>query len=179
MNDRPTRPAGPLLLLPPGRGRHRTASAPVPRRIAPGVEVQAAGRAGTRYLRGEDDALVHPCVLAHEGREEARRQRTRRRASWLAVHGVDIGPRAIDAGPRTVDAGPRTVDAGPRTVDAGPRTVDAGARVTDAGPWTTDAGPWTNDAGPRTVDAGARVTDAGPWTTDAGSRTIHGVEVTA
>ncbi|MFH9040032.1 hypothetical protein ACH4FA_11820 [Streptomyces sp. NPDC017966] len=129
MNDRPTRPAGPLLLLPPGRGRHRTASAPVPRRIAPGVEVQAAGRAGTRYLRGEDDALVHPCVLAHEGREEARRQRTRRRAPWLAVHGVDIGPRAIDAGPRTNDAGPRT--------------VDAGARVTDAGPWTNDAGSRT------------------------------------
>lgn len=28
-------------------------------------------------------------------REEARRQRARRRTLWLAVHGVDVGPRVI------------------------------------------------------------------------------------
>ncbi|MEU7468393.1 hypothetical protein AB0A94_07520 [Streptomyces sp. NPDC044984] len=130
MNDRLTRLAGPLLrLLLPGKGRHRIASAPVPRRIAPGVEVRAAGRAGPRHLRGEDNALVRPYVLAHEDREEARRQWTRRRALWLAVHGVDIGPRTTGAGPRTTDAGPRTVGAGARATDAGPRTVGAGPRA--------------------------------------------------
>lgn len=39
--------------------------------------------------------MVRPYLLAHEEREEARRQRARRRALWLAVHGVDIGPRLI------------------------------------------------------------------------------------
>ncbi|MPY57857.1 hypothetical protein FNH08_11970 [Streptomyces spongiae] len=36
-----------------------------------------------------------PYLLAHERREEVRRQRARRRALWLAVHGIDIGPRVI------------------------------------------------------------------------------------
>ncbi|MFF2506027.1 hypothetical protein ACFVTY_21935 [Streptomyces sp. NPDC058067] len=49
-------------------------------------------------LRGEDSRLVRPYVLAHEQRvrrEQEKRQRARRRALWLAVHGVDIGPRYI------------------------------------------------------------------------------------
>ncbi|MGW7364150.1 hypothetical protein ACWGI8_12170 [Streptomyces sp. NPDC054841] len=46
-------------------------------------------------LRGEDSPLVRPYLIAHEQREEARRQRARRRALWLAVHSVDIGPRLI------------------------------------------------------------------------------------
>ncbi|WP_406738457.1 hypothetical protein OG365_22925 [Streptomyces sp. NBC_00853] len=36
-----------------------------------------------------------PLGQAREQRAEARRQRARRRALWLAVHGIDIGPRLI------------------------------------------------------------------------------------
>jgi hypothetical protein len=46
-------------------------------------------------VRGEDSPLVRPYLVAHERREEARRQRARRRALRLAVHGIDIGPRLI------------------------------------------------------------------------------------
>jgi hypothetical protein len=46
-------------------------------------------------LRGEDIGLVRPYLVAHERRQEERRQRARRRVLWLAVHGVDIGPRVI------------------------------------------------------------------------------------
>ncbi|MFE4249080.1 hypothetical protein ACFRU3_06195 [Streptomyces sp. NPDC056910] len=49
----------------------------------------------TAPLRGEDSRLVRPYLLAHEQREQAKRQRARRRTLWLAVHGVDIGPRRI------------------------------------------------------------------------------------
>ncbi|CAL9556875.1 hypothetical protein [Streptomyces sp. Tu 3180] len=87
-------------LLPPGRGRHRrSAPPPVPPLlspgVAPGVEPPAVARAGARRLRGEDTAPVRPRPVAHGCREEARRQRARRRALWLAVHGVDVGPRVI------------------------------------------------------------------------------------
>jgi hypothetical protein len=45
-------------------------------------------------------ARVRPYLEAHERRERARReearhQRARRRALWLAVHGVDFGPSLI------------------------------------------------------------------------------------
>ncbi|MFD9111141.1 hypothetical protein [Streptomyces bottropensis] len=46
-------------------------------------------------LRGEDSPLVRPYLLAHEQREHAKRQRARRRTLWLAVHGIDVGPRRI------------------------------------------------------------------------------------
>lgn len=36
-----------------------------------------------------------PFGPACEQRAEAHRQRARRRALWLAVHGIDIGPRLI------------------------------------------------------------------------------------
>ncbi|MEU0082648.1 hypothetical protein [Streptomyces sp. NPDC006274] len=52
-------------------------------------------RAPDPVVRGEDSPLVRPYLVAHERREEARRQRVRRRALWLAVHGIDIGPRLI------------------------------------------------------------------------------------
>ncbi|MFE7544520.1 hypothetical protein [Streptomyces platensis] len=39
-------------------------------------------------LRGEDTRLVRPYLIAHERREEARRQR--RRALVLATTGVDL-----------------------------------------------------------------------------------------
>ncbi|NUK26074.1 hypothetical protein HRW16_31770 [Streptomyces lunaelactis] len=44
-------------------------------------------RTGERPPRGEDSPLVRPYLVAHE-----RQQQARRRALWLAVHGVDIGP---------------------------------------------------------------------------------------
>ncbi|RVU24417.1 hypothetical protein EOT10_15505 [Streptomyces antnestii] len=86
----------PLLRLAwPASGRHRQhTGAPLspepatpipPRRPSP----------HTALLRGEDSRLVRPYLLAHEQREQAKRQRGRRRALWLAVHGVDIGTRRI------------------------------------------------------------------------------------
>ncbi|MEU9288512.1 hypothetical protein AB0D57_28405 [Streptomyces sp. NPDC048275] len=88
-----------LRLLLPGSGRRRrtvTATAPARRRPTSSyVYGRTARRAGSRPLRGEDNAMVRPYLVAHERREEARRQRARRRALWLAVHGVDIGPRLI------------------------------------------------------------------------------------
>ncbi|AWI28888.1 hypothetical protein [Streptomyces tirandamycinicus] len=48
------------------------------------------------YYRGEDSPLVRPYLLAHERRQaEALRGRARHRTLWLAVHGVDIGPRVV------------------------------------------------------------------------------------
>ncbi|WP_281181976.1 hypothetical protein [Streptomyces chattanoogensis] len=46
-------------------------------------------------LRGEDSPLIRPYVLTPEERQERRLQRGRRRALWLAVHGIDAGPRWI------------------------------------------------------------------------------------
>lgn len=79
-----------LRLLLPAPGRHRSteptpASATPPPARLPRVPV----------LRGEDIGLVRPYLVAHERRQEEQRQRVRRRALWLAVHGVDIGPRRI------------------------------------------------------------------------------------
>ncbi|MFE9778631.1 hypothetical protein ACFYPA_10745 [Streptomyces sp. NPDC005775] len=61
-------------------------------------------RTGERPPRGEDSPLVRPYLVAHERQlaieaarvaAEERRQRARRRTLWLAVHGVDAGPRHI------------------------------------------------------------------------------------
>ncbi|QHY97656.1 hypothetical protein SSPS47_21355 [Streptomyces sp. S4.7] len=86
---------GPLLrLLIPGRGRHRaTGVAPATRHVA--ASVPQGPRATVPLLRGEDCRLVRPYLAAHEQRQEARQQRARSRELWLAVHGIDIGPRLI------------------------------------------------------------------------------------
>ncbi|MFE3851547.1 hypothetical protein ACFXPN_10420 [Streptomyces griseorubiginosus] len=90
-----------LLWPASGRHRHRTGGG------APLAPVPAApSRRPSPHetpLRGEDSRLVRPYLLAHEQREQARRQRARRRALWLAVHGVDVGPRRIHG----VDVGSR------------------------------------------------------------------------
>ncbi|WEB46129.1 hypothetical protein MOV08_16675 [Streptomyces yunnanensis] len=39
--------------------------------------------------------MVRPYVLTPEERWERRLQRERRRTLWLAVHGIDVGPRRI------------------------------------------------------------------------------------
>ncbi|MCE4945829.1 hypothetical protein LVX13_22320 [Streptomyces albulus] len=38
---------------------------------------------------------MRPYVLTEAERREQRLRRGRRRALWLAVHGVDVGPRRI------------------------------------------------------------------------------------
>ncbi|MFJ3861239.1 hypothetical protein ACIPRL_34040 [Streptomyces sp. NPDC090085] len=86
------------LLWPPPPGRHRPPCVhilPVRPLPEPGPRPIPAPEP---YLRGEDSPLVRPYLLAHERRQakaEARRQRGRRRALWLAVRGIDIGPRVI------------------------------------------------------------------------------------
>ncbi|MFJ9788030.1 hypothetical protein [Streptomyces globosus] len=86
------------LLWPPPHGRHRPPCAHI-------LSTRPLPEPGHRpapepYLRGEDSPLVRPPhLLAHKHRQakaEARRQRGRRpRALWLAVYGIDIGPRVI------------------------------------------------------------------------------------
>jgi hypothetical protein len=88
------------LLWPPPPGRHRPPCARCPlvqHPPEPETDLNPAP-APEPHFRGEDSPLVRPYLLAHERRQtqaEARRQRGRRRALWLAVHGVDIGPRVI------------------------------------------------------------------------------------
>lgn len=97
MSDHIVRLFEPLLrLLLPGRGRRRRTAPPSGRRpLTPCAEAPTSRQSGAFPLRGEENALVRPYLVAHERREEARRQRARRRTLWLAVHGVDIGPRVI------------------------------------------------------------------------------------
>ncbi|NGO43307.1 hypothetical protein [Streptomyces ureilyticus] len=93
-----------LRLLLPAHGRHRA----VPRPVDDPPEVSHAPRSGCApvrhwphrprctLLRGEGSPLVRPYVLSlDEWRHERRQQRQRRRTLWLAVHGIDIGPRRI------------------------------------------------------------------------------------
>ncbi|GAU68539.1 hypothetical protein SSP35_08_00330 [Streptomyces sp. NBRC 110611] len=86
-----------LRLLLPARGRHRS-----PGGLLTGGCADAPTLVHTRVpvrqqelLRGEDTALIRPYVLTPEERRERRAQRQRRQALWLAVHGVDAGPRRI------------------------------------------------------------------------------------
>ncbi|WP_307839248.1 hypothetical protein [Streptomyces sp. MBT97] len=100
-----------LRVLWPATGRHRHRNRHRARggaRLAP-VPAAAPVAPGRRLsphespLRGEDSRLVRSYLRAHEQREQARQQRARRRALWLAVHGVDVGPRRIHG----VDVGSR------------------------------------------------------------------------
>ncbi|WP_073952904.1 hypothetical protein [Streptomyces kebangsaanensis] len=102
-----------LRLLWPASGRHRHRhrnrhragdQAPTPVPAAP----VAPGRRSSPHealLHGEDSRLVRPYLLAHEQRAQARQQRARRRTLWLAVHGIDVGPRRIHG----VDVGSRRI----------------------------------------------------------------------
>lgn len=88
------------LLLPP-RGRHRAAphsvATPAPTVTTAHTETRAHHEAPHRTrLHGEDSPLVRPYVLTDdERRHKKRQQRHCRRALWLAVHGIDVGPRRI------------------------------------------------------------------------------------
>ncbi|MCX4396515.1 MULTISPECIES: hypothetical protein [unclassified Streptomyces] len=82
-----------LRLLWPAQGCHRPMEshpAASPADVYPTLDPRPEP-----VLRGEDSPLVRPYLVAHEQREEARLRRARRRALWLAVHGIDIGPRLI------------------------------------------------------------------------------------
>ncbi|MQY15413.1 hypothetical protein SRB5_55950 [Streptomyces sp. RB5] len=82
-----------LWFLWPSRGRHR--------RAAPEPPPAAHDPRPTAIPQPPPPApdltppRVRPYVFAHEHRAEARRQRARRLELWLAVHGVDAGPRVI------------------------------------------------------------------------------------
>ncbi|MFE7382490.1 hypothetical protein ACFU9F_19205 [Streptomyces zhihengii] len=85
--DRP--PRGPR----PGEARPRSAG-PVPGAPPPsGPPPRPVPH--TAPLRGEDSALVRPYLVAHEREQENRRQRARRLELWLALYGVEFGPRVI------------------------------------------------------------------------------------
>ncbi|MER7791654.1 hypothetical protein [Streptomyces sp. NPDC097640] len=88
-----------LRLLWPAVGRHRApliTAAPTMPIAATALPAVAPSIGAVRAVPCTDEApLVRPYVVTHEQREEARRQRSRRRALWLALHGVDIGPRLI------------------------------------------------------------------------------------
>lgn len=87
-----------LRLLAPAPGRRRATEAlgqalpdaygPVPAVSGPLNVVTPPSDPGV-FLRGEDTRLVRPYFVAH-----ARRQ-VRRRALWVAVHGVDLRPRGV------------------------------------------------------------------------------------
>ncbi|KPC64012.1 hypothetical protein ADL29_13270 [Streptomyces chattanoogensis] len=86
-----------LRLLFPTRGRHRSAGA-LPAAWCEGALTLTPPRGPVRHsglLCGEDSALIRPYVLTSEEWRERRLQRGRRRALWLAVHGIDAGPRWI------------------------------------------------------------------------------------
>ncbi|MFG2590874.1 hypothetical protein [Streptomyces sp. NPDC048438] len=76
-----------LGLLFPASGRHRPTEAE-PAAVFP----QTPAPRAVSLLRGEDSPLVRPYLLTPD---EFWLQRRRRRALWLATHGIDAGPRRI------------------------------------------------------------------------------------
>ncbi|MEU9796802.1 hypothetical protein AB0E27_40760 [Streptomyces sparsogenes] len=105
------------LVLPPS-GRHRAAdgrtvvqhhhaptmrAARVPDTSARPMAAERAYASAVEFrpASGSPDghraAMIRPYVVAHEQLERAERRlrRQRRRTLWLAVHGIDIGPRVI------------------------------------------------------------------------------------
>jgi hypothetical protein len=85
-----------LRFLWPAQGRHRLPSGTAGA-VASCEDTRPAVAAPCDPApQSENGPLVRPYLLAHEKhRDEARRQRARRRTLWLAVHGIDLGPRVI------------------------------------------------------------------------------------
>lgn len=85
-----------LRALLPAHGRHRSAGVvPTTECLDTPTLVLPRVPAEQRLLRGEDVAFLRPYVLTPEERQERRLRRGRRRALWLAAHGIDAGPRWI------------------------------------------------------------------------------------
>ncbi|MGY0486449.1 hypothetical protein [Streptomyces sp. WG-D5] len=87
-----------LRFLAPGKGRHRPAGAGFDRPLPPTAPPRPYVIAVLPFA-APDSRRVRPYVLTPTERAaqraEAQRQRARRRALWLAVHGIDVGPRLI------------------------------------------------------------------------------------
>ncbi|MFD3501657.1 hypothetical protein [Streptomyces sp. NPDC058678] len=85
-----------IRALLPARGRHR-AVPPHPRPHTPELALAPAPAAAAHAdsFEPDDQPLVRPYLLTPAERHERRLQRQRRRALWLAVHGIDVGPRHI------------------------------------------------------------------------------------
>ncbi|MGW0334538.1 hypothetical protein ACWD0J_22170 [Streptomyces sp. NPDC003011] len=104
MRERITGLSAVLLLalvraLLPARGRHRAVRTGLTVGQSPSAPAAATSASKCRpFVAGSfehDTPLVRPYLLTPEERHERRLQRQRRRALWLAVHGVDVGPRRI------------------------------------------------------------------------------------
>lgn len=81
-------------------GRHRAGT--VPPALRTSVSRPVVGVSGSTAVQLHPaallldtgaPALVRPSAVAHKREEQ--RLRARRRALWLAIHGVDVGPRVI------------------------------------------------------------------------------------
>ncbi|MCX3063888.1 hypothetical protein [Streptomyces beihaiensis] len=79
----------------PARGRHRVNPAQPHAAERPLAALPARPLPLDVWPVERDTHLVRPYLLTPEERRERRLQRGRRRALWLAVHGVDVGPRHI------------------------------------------------------------------------------------
>jgi hypothetical protein len=81
-----------LRLLWPAPGRHRRPDHPSACLAQEASTARPAPFPAAQVLRGEENVLVRPYLVAHE-RREAQKQQARRRTLRLAVRGIDIGPR--------------------------------------------------------------------------------------
>ncbi|MHA5052310.1 hypothetical protein [Streptomyces sp. SD15] len=81
----------------PARGRHRAAQVQPPGQGSPLAPASPllSGRPLDVWPFEPDTHLVRPYLLTPQERHERRLRRQRRRALWLAVHGIDVGPRHI------------------------------------------------------------------------------------
>ncbi|MEV0223390.1 hypothetical protein [Streptomyces sp. NPDC050704] len=87
-----------LRVLLPARGRHRvTPTTAPPGRYEPGTPAAPVRRQLTLEVRPFewDTPIVRPYLLTPHERHERKLQRQRRRALWLAMQGIDVGPRRI------------------------------------------------------------------------------------
>nr|WP_236573909.1 hypothetical protein [Streptomyces sp. GS7] len=83
-----------LWLLLPASGRHRAPTPPpraAHRKGAPTARaLPTVAFHPPVLLRSAESPLLRPYILTEKERRERRLRRGRRRALWLAVHGVDI-----------------------------------------------------------------------------------------
>ncbi|MEU9284223.1 hypothetical protein AB0D57_05710 [Streptomyces sp. NPDC048275] len=81
----------------PARGRHRAAPVQPPGQESPLTlaSPSPSGHPLDVWPFEPDTHLVRPYLLTPQERHERRLRRQRRRALWLAVHGIDVGPRHI------------------------------------------------------------------------------------